>query len=336
MPDKLNYSEYYPVCIYTMKRKAQLDDAFISKEEVRFTENKIWRSGYNHFIKASQKGLDMLILFSSAEDENGIIYIGKLINIRINPESSQTTYSFNMLFRLENPKPLSSLQLLSTNEPLSNNYIRPYAIIKLPDDLNIWINEIGLSSIVPERLSGNESFSFNNVTLSRSLLNFWQWSSSDLINNALRGVLAEYIVASALNIDTGVREEWKAYDLDYKNLRIEVKSSAYIQSWDQNKYSSISFSIKRTLAYDEINNEVIKNRKSDIYVFCLLVHKIQETINPLNLNQWRFYIIKTDTLNSNLGNAQSIGLAKLKSLNPITCDYDKIKYSIDSIAERKY
>jgi len=31
---------------------------------------------------------------------------------------------------------------------------------------------------------------------------FWRWSASDLLSNALRGVLAEFIVARALGIDT--------------------------------------------------------------------------------------------------------------------------------------
>ena len=34
-----------------------------------------------------------------------------------------------------------------------------------------------------------------------------------------------------------------------------------------------------------------KLRRADIYIFCLLGHKDQTTINPMNLNQWVFYVL---------------------------------------------
>lgn len=60
------------------------------------------------------------------------------------------------------------------------------------------------------------------------LLNFWQWSSSYLLSNALRGVLAGYLVASALDVADGVRVEWDADDLIARSgIKVEVKSSAF-------------------------------------------------------------------------------------------------------------
>lgn len=70
---------------------------------------------------------------------------------------------------------------------------------------------------------------------------FWRWRCSDLVSNATRGVLAEYIVAKALGVAEGVREEWASYDLTTPGgTRIEVKSAAYIQSWHQETFSDIS------------------------------------------------------------------------------------------------
>jgi hypothetical protein len=78
------------------------------------------------------------------------------------------------------------------------------------------------------RKSGDESFEIDGQTLPFNLLEFWQWSSSDLVGNALRGVLAEYIVASALGCDAGTRTEWDAHDLVTKDgIKVEVKSAAY-------------------------------------------------------------------------------------------------------------
>jgi hypothetical protein len=61
---------------------------------------------------------------------------------------------------------------------------------------------------------------------------FWRWAMSDLLSNSTRGVLAEYIVGRLLEIDFDQpRLEWDAYDLLYNGRRIEVKSSAYVQTW---------------------------------------------------------------------------------------------------------
>lgn len=50
--------------------------------------------------------------------------------------------------------------------------------------------------------TGAERFHRGNEDLSIDLLSFWQWSTSDLVSNATRGVLAEYIVARALGLET--------------------------------------------------------------------------------------------------------------------------------------
>ncbi len=53
--------------------------------------------------------------------------------------------------------------------------------------------------------TGNESFSNNQKTLPFNVWDFWKWSVSDLLSNATRGRLAEFIVATALGIN--VKEE---------------------------------------------------------------------------------------------------------------------------------
>ena len=65
-----------------------------------------------------------------------------------------------------------------------------------------------------EQKTGNEYFYFDGMPTGYLLNDFWRWQSSDLLNNALRGVLAEFIVAKALGIDTnGPRFEWEPFDL---------------------------------------------------------------------------------------------------------------------------
>ena len=103
-------------------------------------------------------------------------------------------------------------------------------------------------------LDGSEPFTFQGNMLPLTVKDFWSWSSSDLINNTLRGSLAEYIVALALNIDTNStpREDWSAYDLLYKNVRLEVKASGYLQAWNVGKVSNIIFNIRPTRTWDPV------------------------------------------------------------------------------------
>lgn len=95
--------------------------------------------------------------------------------------------------------------------------------------------------------SGNEAFHLNGGNLDINLLSFWRWSTSDIVSNATRGVLAEFIVVKAMgNISSSVRNEWDAYDLETDDgIKIEVKSAAYIQSWHQDKLSTISFLVQK-------------------------------------------------------------------------------------------
>ena len=56
--------------------------------------------------------------------------------------------------------------------------------------------------------------------------------------------MAEFIVASAIEVLEKPREEWDAYDLIAKSgLKIEIKSSSYLQSWEQSELSKIIFGI---------------------------------------------------------------------------------------------
>ncbi|PSJ17499.1 hypothetical protein [Nitrosomonas supralitoralis] len=84
---------------------------------------------------------------------------------------------------------------------------------------------------------------------------FWKWAYSDFMSNALRGVLAEYIIACATGCAHKSRTEWDAYDLVTEDgLKIEVKSSGYLQTWQQKKHSAIRFDIGHKRAWDAQTN----------------------------------------------------------------------------------
>ncbi len=191
-----------------------------------------------------------------------------------------------------------------------------------------------LLAIKVARKNGAESFHENGNVISHNLLSFWQWSSSDLVGNTLRGMLAEYIIATAVGSAEDTRTEWDAFDIETPDkIKIEVKSSAYVQSWSQEKLSTISFGIQPTKGWDAKTNTYSSQRarQSDIYIFCVMAHKDKSTIDPLNIDQWAFYILPTKTLNKAVGNQKSITLSSLKKLSPIKTNYSSINQTVKQL-----
>jgi len=153
-----------------------------------------------------------------------------------------------------------------------------------------------------------------------TLLDFWQWSSSDVVGNTLRGILAEYIVGQALDaqgIRDGVREEWATFDLtDEHGVSVEVKSAAFIQTWAQKTLSAVSFRYPKTYDHDSDTGEqsATKTRYAQVYVFSLLRHQHQASIDPLDMDQWEFYVVPTKTLDDWQRSQDSITLKSLKAI----------------------
>lgn len=185
----------------------------------------------------------------------------------------------------------------------------------------------GYAKLEVVRKSGDETCLINGAPSKMRLLDFWRWASSDLANNTTRGIFAEYLVACALGLNDGIRIEWDAFDLlTPLGVRIEVKSSAYLQSWFHRKLSGITFDIRPTRSWDSATNNLSDERKrqSDLYIFCLLHHQDKATLDPLNLDQWTFYVLRAAVLDEKYPLQKTIGLASLLKLNPLQVRYEEI------------
>lgn len=172
-----------------------------------------------------------------------------------------------------------------------------------------------LTHIVPVPLDAGVRIEGSGETFAPTVGDFWQWQGSDLLNNAMRGVLAEYIVHRAAGGTQKVRVEWDAYDIETEGgLKIEVKSAAYLQSWVQREESKITFNIRKTTRLDEATNsyEGEAGRWADVYVFCVLAHRDKRTVNPLDLRQWQFHVVPTKTIDVLFGDQQSVSLSVLE------------------------
>lgn len=181
------------------------------------------------------------------------------------------------------------------------------------------------------RHTGNERFSLSGKPTNRRLLGFWQWAFSDLVGNIQRGRLAEYIVALAIDQEEWKRKDWDPFDLVTKNgIRLEVKSAAYIQSWPQPRPSPIRFGIAPTHAWEPETGRYHSKceRQADVYVFCLLHHLDRDSVDPLNLDQWKFYILPTEVLNNRAAQQRGISLSSLLKLGPANCGFNELEAGI--------
>lgn len=146
---------------------------------------------------------------------------------------------------------------------------------------------------------------------------FWAWAYADFLSNAQRGVLAEYIVATALGCTHRGRVEWDAFDLQTDDgVKVEVKSAAYLQSWEQNGHSVIRFDIAPKQGWDSRTNTntVEALRAADVYVFCVFAAQERESADPLELKQWFFLVCSTALLNAKFGAQKSVGLSQLEAI----------------------
>lgn len=95
--------------------------------------------------------------------------------------------------------------------------------------------------------------------------------------------------------------------------------------------SKIIFGIPPTRAYSAATNTYApeSRRQADVYVFCHLKHKVQETLNPLDLDQWDFYVLPSRMLDEKMGKRQTITLKQLRELEAANCGYGKLRETVE-------
>lgn len=182
-------------------------------------------------------------------------------------------------------------------------------------------------------LTGKEKLIVQGNEIDVDIQEFWAWNFSDLLNNTMRGAYAEFLVSKALGLDVSeTRVDWGAYDIKYHNLCIEVKSSAYLQAWEQTKPSKIQFSIAPSRAWSSANGyENISMRHSDVYVFCLFTARMREKANLLNTDEWVFYVMPTKQIDEIFKGQKSVSLNALLKSMPQVCTFQNLQQAMDKL-----
>lgn len=185
--------------------------------------------------------------------------------------------------------------------------------------------------IPPMRLTGDERFITRASVVAPTVLDFWRWSTADLMSNATRGILAEFIVGTALGVTGEIREEWAPIDLTYKETPIEVKGAGYLQAWGQDKLTVPKFGVTKAQYYDRTTGEYCgeRRRHAVLYVFCLHHCCDAMQVNPLDLDQWSFYVTPTSLLEQHFPTADVMSLRQLEKVGASPVSYSCLREVVD-------
>lgn len=119
-------------CVYTMLHSDKLDAQAKASGAHVLAENKAWTTGHLLWNQARRSGELMPLVFSGAENDTGLIYWATVVDITIDEESRTTACTYSNLRTITPHKPKSSLRLRSTGQPISEDFIRPYAVCHTP------------------------------------------------------------------------------------------------------------------------------------------------------------------------------------------------------------
>lgn len=120
------------------------------------------------------------------------------------------------------------------------------------------------------RFTGDEHFTFEQMPVGALLSDFWSWTTERMLTDDVLPILAHYIVETALGDKIDRR-------------RITIVVSSYLKSFSRQ---------------DKIEAPVFHCPDADdtLRIFCLLDGLNANTVNPLKLEQWKFFVLKSGDL----------------------------------------
>jgi hypothetical protein len=171
-----------------------------------------------------------------------------------------------------------------------------------------------------------------------AVADYWSWAYSDVMENVQRGTFAEFLVAFALGQTGAIRVGWTGFDVTYRSRKVEVKSSAYLQSWPLRKYSRIIFGFQRRQQWDPLAGTVSEpKRVADIYVFAYYVEKDAEAADVLDVSKWEFYVLPTrvevERFETDEKQLRYLTLAQVKQIAKGSVYHADLKRAIDEAVD---
>lgn len=165
-------------------------------------------------------------------------------------------------------------------------------------------------------LDGTERFAGLDATVA----DFWRWAFSDLRDNTTRGILAEYLVARAVRDQRTLRIGWDNFDAQARDgTTIEVKCSAFLQSWVQKRHSELVFGRLSAREFDAARNEysVDVRVRADVFVFAVQTQREPGSYDVLDISHWEFWVASASIIRKWVGKTVGIGWVRRYATGPL-------------------
>jgi hypothetical protein len=179
-------------------------------------------------------------------------------------------------------------------------------------------------------LDGTERFAGLDATVA----DFWRWAFSDLLDNITRGILAEYLVAKAVGDQRTLRIGWDNFDARAPDgTTIEVKCSAFLQSWVQKRHSELVFGRLSAREFDAARNEysVDVRVRADVFVFAVQTQREPASYDVLDISHWEFWAASATTIREWGGKTVGVGWVRQHATGPLP--YGDLAYAIHAAAK---
>jgi hypothetical protein len=117
-----------------------------------------------------------------------------------------------------------------------------------------------------------------------------------------------------------------------EGIKVEVKSSGYLQSWAQKGLSKIVFSGLKARSWDAlIGYSEEAEFRSDAYVFAVHTCQDPSVYDPLVVNDWIFYVLPSSTIRR-LGQ-KTLTLSRLVTLAPEAVLWEELRSAVATAVE---
>jgi hypothetical protein len=174
----------------------------------------------------------------------------------------------------------------------------------------------GLTPSLAVPLDGSERF----IGLDATVAEFWRWAFSDLRDNTTRGILAEFLVAKAVGDERSLRVGWANFDVQAPDgTAIEVKCSAYLQSWPQQRPSKLVFGRLIGREFDAALNvySVDARVRADVFVFAVQTQREPAAYDMLDISHWQFWVAGANTIREWAGKSVGISWVREHATGPV-------------------
>lgn len=111
-------------------------------------------------------------------------------------------------------------------------------------------------------------------------------------------MFAQFLVVQAVGDTRPNDDGWGDFDMLWpEGVKIQVKSSAYLQSWSQENPSRIVFSgLMRQTWSAETGRSKTREVRADVFVFAVHTCQSPDAYDPLDLDAWGFYVLSGSTI----------------------------------------